>query len=302
MNQQRFFLTMRVGMLAAAMLTLAAAASAQQGGNAYQGVSKPPNDAIEATPEPPPITIAKPSAAVVATPPQSDPQPSSAGPIAPAPIAEPTPALATRTPVADPDGDIVQPRAARPGELLEGATIRVKLTERLSSSGSEKGEAFHGKVAFDVLQDGKVFIPAGSGIEGLVTTASAGHFGGHGSLRLKPEAVILPDGSRYMLHAETTGTPGSKTRVGAEGSINPGSRVKKDSIEYGAVVGAGAITGAVVAGPIGALTGGLIGAGLVTTHIMVDHPQATLEPGSMLMFTLTEPMNLVATNEPPQSN
>ncbi len=299
MNPQRLFLTMRMGMLAAATLTLAAAAIAQQSSSAYQGVSKPPADAIEATPEPPPIVIAKPSAAVVATQPQSDtqdPQPTSAGPVAPPAPVEPTPTLATRATIADPDGDIVQPRAARPGELLEGATIRVKLTERLSSSSSEKGEAFHGQVAYDVLQDGKVLIPAGSGIEGQVTSASAGHFGGHGSLHLKPEAVILPDGSRFMLHAETTGTPGSKTRVGAEGSINPGSRVKKDSIEYGAVVGTGAITGAVVAGPVGALTGGLIGAGLVTTHIMVDHPQATLEPGSMLMFTLTEPMNLMATN------
>ena len=137
-----------------------------------------------------------------------------------------------------------------------------------------------------------MLIPAGSGIEGRVSAVSAGHFGGHGSLRLKPEAVILPDGTRYTLHAETTGTPGSKTRVGGEGTINPGSRAKKDGIEYGAVVGTGAITGAVIAGPVGALTGSLVGAGIVTTHLMVDHPQARLEPGSVLLFTLTEPMNL----------
>jgi hypothetical protein len=152
-------------------------------------------------------------------------------------------------------------------------------------------------VASDVLQNGRVLIPAGSGIEGRVTAVSAGHFGGHGSFRLKPEAVILPDGSRYQLHAETTGTPGSKTRIGAEGSINPGSRLKKDGIEYGAVVGTGAVAGAVIGGPVGALTGSLVGAGIVTTHLMVDHPQATLEPGSILLFSLTEPMNLMpATN------
>jgi uncharacterized membrane protein len=104
--------------------------------------------------------------------------------------------------------------------------------------------------------------------------------------------VILPDGSRFQLHAETTGTPGSKTRVGGEGSINPGSRAKKAGIEYGAVVGTGAVTGAVLGGPVGALAGSLVGAGVVTTHLMVDHPQATLEPGSILLFTLTEPMNL----------
>jgi hypothetical protein len=181
--------------------------------------------------------------------------------------------------------------------LLEGATIRVRLTEGFSSTETEKGEPFHGQVASDVLQNGRVLIPAGSGIEGRVSAVTSGHFGGHGSFRLRPEVVILPDGSRFKLHAEISGAPGSKARIGSEGTINPGSRAKKDGIEYGSVVGAGAVTGAVLGGPVGALTGTLIGAGVVTTHLMVDHPQVRLEPGSVLLFTLTEPMNLMpATN------
>lgn len=308
-------------MIASAALSAASSAAGQQVGqqqpaqsDAYQGVSQPPSDPIEATPDaqPAPVT-AKPQAGVIAQPvPQQQPRPVYQNQPA---YQDPdssyvTPngaqqdnsqqaqqALIARREMTDPDGDIVHPRPARPGELMEGATIRVRLMDRLSSSDSEKGEPFHGQVAYDVLQDGKVLIPAGSGIEGRITAASSGHFGGHGSLHLKPEAVILPDGSRYQLHAETTGTTGTKTRMGSEGSINPGSRAKKDGIEYGAVVGTGAVTGAVLGGPVGALTGSLIGAGVVTTHLMVDHPQATLEPGAILLFTLTEPMNLMpATN------
>jgi hypothetical protein len=283
-------------------LTAGAAFAGAQQGNGYQGVSRPPQEPIVTSPE----VQAKPSAGVplVAAPvvnTQVTPQPAYVAPsssnYSSADVPSSTMPVPAYNPAADPDGDIVHPRPARPGELLEGTTIRVKLMDRLSSRESEKGEAFRGQVAFDVLQDGKVLIPAGSGIEGRVTLASSGHFGGHGSLRLRPEAVILPDGSRFELHAETTGAPDSKTRMGTEGTINPGSRLKKDGIEYGAVVGAGAVTGAVIAGPVGALTGGLIGAGVVTTHLMVDHPQATLEPGSMLLFTLTEPMNLM-----PQTN
>ena len=292
-----------------AALSMATVAMAQQTGtpDAYQGTSRPPNDPITASPDAPP-PIAKPSPAVVAQAPQQ-PMPSSAGPSNPdagyvtqgsgqgtgqgyATPDSGQPALNSRAYAVDPDGDIVHPRAARPGELLEGTTIRVKLLGRLSSADSEKGEEFRGQVAYDVLQDGKVLIPAGSGIEGRVTAASSGHFGGHGSLHLRPDAVILPDGTRYQLHAETTGTQGSKTRVGGEGAINPGSRAKRDGIEYGAVVGTGVVAGAVVGGPVGALTGGLIGAGVVTTHLMVNHPQTTLEPGSILLFSLTEPMNL----------
>jgi hypothetical protein len=284
-------------------LAFGAGAMAQQTAqpDSYQGVSQPPNDPITTSPDAPPAPPAKPAAGVLATPApvQQQPMPSSTGSVSNGPVSTYAPqdgsqqALAARPEVADPDGDIVHPLPPRPGELMEGVTIRVRLTERLSSTETEKGEPFHGQVASDVLQEGKVLIPAGSGIEGRVSEVTSGHFGGHGSLRLKPEAVILPDGSRFQLHAMTTGTPGSKTRIGAEGSINPGSRAKKDGIEYGAVVGTGAVAGAVIGGPVGALTGSLIGAGVVTTHLMVDHPQATLEPGAILLFTLTEPMNLM---------
>jgi hypothetical protein len=282
-------------------LAFGAAAVAQQTAQPYQGVSQPPNDPITTSPDAPTAPPAKPAAGVLATPApvQQQPMPSSTGPASNGPVGNYAPqdgsqqALAARPEIADPDGDIVHPLAPRPGELMEGVTIRVRLTERLSSTETEKGEPFHGQVASDVMQEGKVLIPAGSGIEGRVSEVTSGHFGGHGSLRLKPEAVILPDGTRFQLHAMTTGTPGSKTRIGSEGSINPGSRLKKDGIEYGAVVGTGAVAGALIGGPVGALTGSLIGAGVVTTHLMVDHPQATLEPGSVLLFTLTEPMNLM---------
>ena len=81
-----------------------------------------------------------------------------------------------------------------------------------------------------------------------------------------------------------------------KGSIGADSRIKRDSIEYGGAVGTGAITGAVMGGPAGALAGTIIGAGAVTVHLMMSHPQARLEPGTVLLFRLSRPLNLVATN------
>jgi hypothetical protein len=193
----------------------------------------------------------------------------------------------------DPDGDIVHPRARRPGEIQEGTTIRVRLLQRLSTVSSEKGEAFHTMVASDVMQNGRVVIPAGAEIDGQVIRVSSGHVGGHGSMRLAPETVTMPDGTRYRLHAEVTSTPGSGTRVGEEGNITPGSRLKRDGIEYGGAVGAGLVTGAILGGPAGAAAGSLIGAGVITVHLLVSHPQATLEQGTNMMLTLSEPLDLV---------
>jgi hypothetical protein len=192
----------------------------------------------------------------------------------------------------DPDSDIVHVRPLRPGELQEGTAIRVRLLDRLSTAMSESGQPFHTRVATDVMQGGQVVIPAGSEIDGRVVEVSSGHVAGHGTMRLNPETVVLPNGTRFRLHAEVTSAPGSGNRVVGEGTIQPGSRLKRDGMEYGGAVGAGAVTGAIVAGPVGALTGSLIGAGAITVHLLVNHPQATLDSGTTLMFMLTEPLYL----------
>ncbi len=209
------------------------------------------------------------------------------------------PGLATRR-YNDPDGDIVHPRPLGPGEVLEGTMIWVRLMTSLSTVSSEPGQTFKTHVAADVWQEGRKLIPAGAEIDGRVVEVSEGHAGGHGSIRLRPDTVILPDGQRFRLDAQVTGTPGTNTRVSGEGTINAGSRWKKDGYEYGGAVGVGAVTGAVIAGPVGALTGGLIGASAITVHLLTDHPQARLESGTVLMITLNSRLNLVATA--PESN
>jgi len=296
----------------------------------YQGTSNPPKDDIITTSAPQaPLVLPKPSPAHPAVsqpaPPDSQYQPraqsDSAQPdsapqqqmIVRSAFAAPEdgtdngivqiapdsadPVLNRRTPAYDPDGDIVHPAPLAPGEIGEGTTIRVRLLERLSTTLNQSGDPFRSRVASDVVQGGQVLIPAGSEIDGRVLNVSTGSLGGHGSMRLNPETVILPDGSHCRLYAQVTGTPGSSTRVGGEGAINPGSQLKRDGIEYGGGVGVGVVAGAAIAGPVGALTGSLVGAGLVTVHLLVSHPQAHLEEGTVLLFTLTEPLHLVAATD-----
>lgn len=300
---------LRIGALS---LLLPAALWAQQ--NPYEGVSQPPADDTYITTNRPP---AKPSAnhpvadeqtqvTDVATPaaaPQPQARPSATDPdadivqpSAPAAAAQPEPIRvrpnAAQYASKDPDGDIVHPRQPRAGELPEGATIRVRLLQRLSTATTEKGEDFRTLVSIDVLQNGRVLIPAGAEIDGHIVEASSGTFAGRGTMRLRPEYVILPNGTRYRMHAELSSTPGNSTRVNNEGTLLPGPRTGRDAIEYGGAVGTGATTGAIMGGPAGAVAGGLIGAGAVTAHLLISHPQAVLETGTALVFTLTEPLSL----------
>lgn len=296
-----------------ALAATALVAQEQSQSNPYQGTSNPPpDDTITTTEEQPPIPkppaghpIQQQAPATQAAPilPASIPARSDNGPIRQASgdgtdegivgVAAAAPALATRPLEADPDSDIVHPAPLPPGVLGEGTMIRIKLMDEVSSSFSERGEPFRSRVATDVLQDGQVIIPAGSEIDGRVAEVSHGKFAGHGSILLVPETVTLENGSRFELHAVVNSTPGSNLKVGSEGVITPGSRLRRDGYEYAGVTGGGMITGAVLGGPAGLLAGGIIGAGLVTTHLLVSHPQANLDAGSYLMLTLTQQVQLV---------
>lgn len=214
------------------------------------------------------------------------------------PTVQAQPGFGQRMAAANPDGDIVHPGPLPPGMVSAGTTIRARLLDRLSTSFSQDGETFRARVASDVFRGSDVLIPTGAEIDGTVSNVSTGHFAGRGSMILHPDTVILPDGSRYHLYAQLTGAPGTNTRVGDEGNISAGSRARKDEMEYGGGVGVGVVTGAALGGPAGALAGTIVGAGAVTVHLLMDHPQATLETGTVLDFTLTEPLNLVAATGP----
>jgi len=289
----------------AVFVAASAALGAQQASpsSPYQGISNPPPDEMITTPAEPKPAAGQPMAMRPAAPDAASLQSGSQRASVAGndddmvQVAPGEPELTARSHFAasasDRDGDIVQVQALPPGVLGEGTTLRVRLLDRLSTTSSEIGQPFRTRVASDVMQGGQVLIPAGAEIDGSVVEVSSGHFAGHGSLRLRPETVTLPDGSRFGLKAAVFGTPGSRTHVNGEGTILPNSRLKRDGIEYGGGVGTGLVTGAVIGGPVGALTGTVIGAGAVTAHLLTSHPQATLERGTTLMFTLTDNLSLV---------
>jgi hypothetical protein len=304
----------------ALLLGSAAAFGAQQSGSSsqYEGTADPPPDTTITTSMPQPLAKPSPAHPMVAPPEQSiglhplsnqlSSQPAKAlasdpeqgtddGIVQVAPesgsVTAAQPQLNARSYASDPDGDIVHPAPLPPGELGEGTTIRARLLGDLSTGYAQVGDKFRATVASDVFRGNQVLIPAGSEIDGTVAHVSTGHFGGHGSMTLRPQTVILPDGTRYTMYAQVMGTPGSNTNVGSEGNITPGSRLKKDGVIYGGGVGAGAVTGAVLGGPAGALAGSVVAAGAVTVHLLLDHPQATLKQGTVLLFALTQPLNLV---------
>lgn len=269
---------------------------AAQNQDPYSGVSHPPaDDTIQADEDlPAPAPAPKPSPAIPRT----------------------APPAATNSAMGNSDDGIVGDNASvslhrradngddgivtfvpdNPNELAEGTNIRVQLQEDLSTADTTRGATFRARLTGNVYKDGRVILPAGSEVRGRVVQVSQGHhLGPHARIRLLPEEVVLPNGTQYHLMAEVVESDVSGTRVNQEGGIEASVRYKKDALEYGAGAGAGAVAGAAFAGPVGAGVGSLVGAGAVSAHMLMTHPEAAnLPQGSVLIISLTEPMELTA--------
>jgi hypothetical protein len=313
--------------LAAAILAGPAAFAQQQPANSdqYQGVSQPPpDDSIVVTPDspPPPIRVVtpKPSPAVAVPPAssaaRSDTPVITTGPsdsnskwnntdygivTVPVPQGEDDPQLPPDTAVLrtrDNYGEgIVTPATGSPNELPEGTMIRVRINRELSTTSTRVESPFEGRVAYNVIRNGSVIIPAGSTLRGRVTQVSQGHrVGPAATLRLLPQIIVLPDGTAYHLDAQVIESDAAGTRTGSEGGIKPSTHLLKKTAEYGIGAGTGAMVGAEIAGPPGALLGSIAGAGLITTHLLVQPPEAVVVPaGSEIIFSLTQPLDLIPT-------
>jgi hypothetical protein len=287
------------------------------------GVSHPPSDStIEAdedtTPAPAPAPKPSPAIPMTSSAPTSA-APPVASPVTPAPAAAPANSLdntdygivtvvpnpsnggsgdaSLQTRGWNPNDDIVNYVPSGPNELAAGTNITIRLSADLSTDDAHRGQPFGGVVARNVYKDGRIIIPAGSGIRGRIVYVSQGHhIGPHATLRLRPDEIILPDGTMYHIDAVAVQSLASGTRTNDEGGIVAGHHYTKDAVEYGAGTGVGAVAGAEIAGPVGAGVGSLVGVGLVSAHMLMGHPvAANLPQGSMLVFSLTEPMAMTPT-------
>ncbi|HEX3662252.1 MAG TPA: hypothetical protein VHU89_12515 [Acidobacteriaceae bacterium] len=288
----------------------------------YTGVSHPPPDSTidadeDTTPAPAPAPKPSPAIPMTAAAPAPDASPAASA-VIPEPAASAHPLdntdygivtvvpsqnaagtgdAALRTRNWNPNDDIVNYVPSVPGELAAGTNFTVRLSEDLSTDDAHRGQTFRGVVATNVYKDGRIIIPAGSGIRGRVVEVSQGHhIGPHATLRLRPDDIILPDGTMYQIDAEAVQSLASGTRTNDEGGIEASHHYAKDAVEYGAGTGVGAVAGAEIAGPVGAGVGSLVGAGLVSAHMLIGHPEAAnLPQGSMLVFSLTQPMTMTPT-------
>ena len=166
---------------------------------------------------------------------------------------------------------------AAPGTIPSGTEIDVRLETALSSNTNQVEDRFEGTTVVDLRQNGRVLIPAGSRVRGVITAVhEAGRVDRKGSLSLSFDEISV-SGRRYPIR-------GSVTEALEAGGY------KEDAGKIGAGAAVGAILGGILGGVKGAITGILIGGGGVVAA--TEGKDVELAPGTVLRMRLDEPLSV----------
>jgi len=171
---------------------------------------------------------------------------------------------------------VTRDRYGRGGEVPSGTEIDVRLSAPLSSETATVEQRFEATTAADVMQDGRVLIPAGSRVRGVVSSVDpASRTDRRGSMTLAFDQITI-NGRNYEMR----------------GTLVQALEADKDNevAKIGGGAGVGAIIGGIIGGLKGAILGAVIGAG--GTIAATEGSDVKLEAGTILRLRLDEPLHV----------
>ena len=178
--------------------------------------------------------------------------------------------------------------------LPAGTSMTVKLETTLATFSNKAGDPFQGRVTQPVMLNGKTVIPIGATVEGRVTKVTEPRrISGTPTIGVFPEAIVLPNGERYMLNANLVDTNiGHGTDVNTEGQFKGAGHDGKDVTEVAMGTGGGMLVGGLLGGGKGMVIGGLVAATATVTHWLSKHRSATLPAGTELTLEINRPLTM----------
>jgi hypothetical protein len=175
--------------------------------------------------------------------------------------------------------------------LPSGTELIVRLTNTLSTKGSEEGDPWVGKVDQPIFAGGDEVVPVNSTVHGHVTFLKPqGRATGRGEMRLVAETISTSERGNLTIVAQlqdAQDNTGSKVKD-SEGTIEgPGKSTKSTAKEAGVGAAVGAGVGTLARPGTGTLYGMAIGAMAGVIHSEAKkHKGVLLPPGTELTFVL----------------
>ena len=162
-------------------------------------------------------------------------------------------------------------------EIPVGTEIDVRLQNTLNSGTNQVEDRFEATTIVDVVVNGRVIVPAGSLMRGVVTAVEP-------ATRTNRTARLTISFDQVTVNGQPYAIRGTVTEA------IEGSGVKGEATRIGAGAGVGAIIGGILGGVKGALAGVLIGGG--GTIAATEGKEVQVPQGSVLRVRLDSPAQI----------
>jgi hypothetical protein len=218
--------------------------------------------------------------------------------------------------------DDTKPQAAAPAGAKEepsrepqvllptGTKVLLMMKNSVSSRNARPGDGVYLETSFPVVHEGRVVIPAGTFVQGVVDSVKrSGRVKGRAEILLHFTTLIYPNGYTVSLPAALESADSADTQKvkDKEGTVQAEGQKGKDAATIATSAGTGGLIGGLSRGSLkGAAVGGGIGAAVgVITTLFTRGDEVRLENGSAVEMVLTRPVELDpdridSTNRSPQ--
>ena len=185
-----------------------------------------------------------------------------------------------------------------PEEIIvpEGTVIPIIITAYLNTRSTQVGDTVYAETAYPIWAQQRLVIPKGSSVRGTITEVERpGKISGKGSLAVRFDDILLPNGARRALYASLQGIHSQGKENIDRKSESVSSEGGYDSSDIRTVISTtaqGAVIGSIVNRRLsGAITGGSIGAagGIVGTLLTRDR-HLVINPGTLFDLELKRPL------------
>lgn len=184
---------------------------------------------------------------------------------------------ASTTPTSTVPDTPTQVTGAEPGTIPVGQELDVRMQSELSSATAQVEQRFETTTAVDLMQGGRVLVPAGSRVRGVVRGVDkAGRVDRTGRLTLAFDQMVV-NGREYPMRALATQVFESKG-------------IREEVGTTGAGAGVGAVVGGLIGGLKGALIGAIVGAGGVIAA--TEGADVTIPAGAIVRIRLDTPLEV----------
>jgi hypothetical protein len=165
--------------------------------------------------------------------------------------------------------------------LPAGTGLAIRINQRIDVKHAAAGQRFTAVLAENISRDGKVVLPRGTEVRGVVDAAHRrGHFKGRSILELRLTSLVS-NGKTYPL--ETADFVASKKGKG-----------KRTAGFIGGTAGVGMLVGGIASGGVGLAVGGLAGGGLGTLLAGATGNRDIVIPAeSLVRFRLQDDLTVV---------